>query len=129
MNSVKCLELLLNNGAKVNIKNKEGKSALFKSINHGSFKAVKILLKYGANIKDKDYNGMTLLHEICYSYYSDVTVIQFLIDNGLDVNAKVKKGEFKGWTALDFIYENEYFKDKKEDLKLLLKHGAKRAHG
>jgi len=47
-------EILLEKNADVNIRNKENKSALYYAIKNGCFNLIEILLKYGADVREKE---------------------------------------------------------------------------
>lgn len=78
---------LIDIGADPNIKNNDGRSALF-------FCICPVILKYiidntDADVNSSDKRGMTVLME---SVYGDTRVLDILLENGADVNSTNKKG-------------------------------------
>lgn len=57
------VELLIENGADVNVKSDEGKTPLHGAAFVGYEEGVRILLKYGADVNARDENGLTPLGE------------------------------------------------------------------
>lgn len=72
------INLLLEHGADVNLKNKYGRTALTYAANKGKAKAVKALLDAGADINIKDENDLTALHYA--AIYGDPSIVQTLLD-------------------------------------------------
>lgn len=58
------IEKLLDQGADINFKDKEGKTALHWACTYGHFKAVETLIYNGADIHARDYMGSTPLHAV-----------------------------------------------------------------
>ncbi len=98
------INILLKNGADVNIKDNEDKTPLFYSTNT---KILRILLNNGANINACDNEGKTPLF-----YANNLQLIIFLLDNGADPNVKNSEG--------DAIIHNS----SADTITSLLKHGA-----
>jgi ankyrin repeat protein len=84
-----------------------------------SLAAVKFIAKMGSDLNAADTNGVTALHGAVNNGYN--AVIQFLFDNGANLNPKDKDG----WTPLNVaeIYRNN-FREHKESAALLRKLGA-----
>ena len=59
-------------------------------VNSDFNKKVEIIQSHGINSKNDRWAGKTLLH--IAAIYGDLDSIQFLIDNGADVNARDKNG-------------------------------------
>lgn len=85
----KAAELLLDNGANVDVKDKDGNTALRYC---SDVKCIKFFLQYGADINARNLAGETLI----FSSELNKDVIELMIKNGADVNVK----NFKGETAL-----------------------------
>ncbi len=115
----KIFELLIKNGAEVNVienDDKLGCSPLHYAAKSGSTKLCELLLKNGAKINFKNKNGDTPLHLAInsYNYFKDqeekanlfFKVCKLLMERGSDVNIKDKWGE----TPLKCIQENEKLK-------------------
>ena len=60
--SLAVVSLLIEEGANVNMRNKDGRTPLHKASIDGHLEIVKLLFKKGANIHIKDNNGNTALH-------------------------------------------------------------------
>ena len=103
--------------------------ALFKAVQIGSTSGVRKQIRAGANLNAKGYAGMTPLHEAVSRGHRQV--VELLIINKADVNAKFQLGSFKGQTPLDRLMLTGSKKvgnvDKKIIATLLRKNGAK--HG
>ena len=103
--------------------------ALFKAVQIGSTSGLRKHIRAGANLNAKGYAGMTPLHEAVSRGHRQV--VELLIINKADVNAKFQLGSFKGQTPLDRLMLIESKKIGKVDKKiietLLRKNGAK--HG
>jgi ankyrin repeat protein len=93
------MELLINKGVDVNyVCPGEGEeddrlSLLHYSCQYGYIDFVKLLVKAGANLEVKDSKGYTPLHislggNICPPNETHKEVINFLLDNGADINAE-----------------------------------------
>ena len=103
------------------------KISLFEAAVNGDLKAIRQHISIGTDISENTTErtetpllGAILLGEGWYNTGPHkINVLQLLISNGADVNAKTDRGK----TCLDVAKEmNEY-----EVIKLLLKHGAKTA--
>lgn len=80
------LERLLNAGADVSIRNKEGWTPLREAVAQDRPEAVKILLEHGADVHDC---GKSLGYMIVHSHYD---LVSALLEHGLDVNWKEENG-------------------------------------
>ncbi|MCD6046295.1 MAG: ankyrin-3-like, partial [Gammaproteobacteria bacterium] len=83
-------QLLLDKGADVNAKDKEGKTPLFYAVNKKDVSRAQLLLDKGADVNAKDKEGNTPL--FCAVHNKDVPLAQLLLDKGADVNAKDSDG-------------------------------------
>ena len=78
-------KLLLNAGADVNAKDKQGVTALMKALKNGKPEIIKILLNSGAKVNDKEKeSGVTPLMIAAHS--NSPEVIKMLLDAGANVN-------------------------------------------
>ena len=85
---------LLKQGADVNTKDEDGRTALMEavgSINIGCTETVRTLIDAGADVNAKNKNGSTAL--MWAVIFPRTEVVKALIDAGADVNAKNKYGE------------------------------------
>lgn len=113
-----CLKILLEAKADPNVQNKNGETPLHKACYSGDLACVQDLLSYGANVNAEDKNGETPLFEVTSKKIAqllidsgaeidgiksssgatplhnavlreNIEVIQFLIDSGVDVSARI----------------------------------------
>uniref|UniRef100_A0A671SIL9 Ankyrin repeat domain 52a n=1 Tax=Sinocyclocheilus anshuiensis TaxID=1608454 RepID=A0A671SIL9_9TELE len=87
-----CLELLVNNGADVNMQSKEGKSPLHMAAIHGRFTRSQILIQNGGEIDCVDRYGNTPLHVA--AKYGHELLISTLMTNGADTARQGIHGMF-----------------------------------
>ena len=81
-----------------------------------STQSFKLLLKNGVDINSRNWNNSTLLIEECRKIKVNKSNVEFLIDNGADLNLQ----DNDGFTALHYIAAKNY----PDILKLLLQSGA-----
>lgn len=81
------IELLLQNGAKINLQNKEtGNTALFYAIYNDRVSTIDLLHSKGANLEMKNKKGFKPIHYAVR--YSDSTTMQKLTELGINVNSE-----------------------------------------
>ena len=127
------IKLLIERGADVNAKSKDGNTALITATSYGRIENVKLLIDKGADINAKSKNGGTAL--IWAAKMGRTEIIKLLLEKGADVSAKMneymgEEGVFQTLapkakdkeekTALDYAKE----KGNEEIVKLLKKAGA-----
>ena len=83
---------LLNRGANTEIQSFFGLTSLSFAAIFTDAEVVKAILKRTKKADAPDYGGNTALMYAGYNEYDDVEMIQALLDNGADVNAKSKDG-------------------------------------
>ena len=76
------IKLLIDKGANINAKDKNGKTALMKAAEYDKSSVIEILLKAGANIDEKDNNGWTAL--IWAETKGDKKTVDMLVKAGAD---------------------------------------------
>ena len=81
----KCLKLLINEGADVNIVNSEGRTPLMNACEKENSPFVEILLQSGADVNARNSTRDTALMTACRTQYTGCTKI--LLKYGADVNA------------------------------------------
>ncbi len=81
---------LLDKGADVNAKDKDGYTALMEASGGGHVDVVNLLLAKGADINAKDKKRWTALMEASFGGHGDV--VELLLAKGADVNAKLENG-------------------------------------
>jgi ankyrin repeat protein len=101
------LKLLIQRGAKTNVTDKYGNTALIsaacecaEATMNSAYDVVRILLKQGANVNARNHDGRTALM-MASGMIGDARVLQLLLDNGADPRAK----DHEGKTALRFARE------------------------
>ena len=108
--NVKCIEMLLENGAEVNIKiGVTGDTILHKFLmftktdNETCLEVIELFIKYGYNINTVSSNGRTLLH-ICAKCPQRIGLIKLLVQLGVDITLK----EAHGREAFQVDYEMDF---------------------
>ncbi|KXS12081.1 ankyrin [Gonapodya prolifera JEL478] len=82
-NEATTTRLLLSRGAKVDARDRFGKTALFRA---KTFEIASLLVEHGADVNVRDNNGDTPLTEHCkYSLHGRLDPVSLLLDNGADV--------------------------------------------
>lgn len=115
-NDINLVELLLDSGIDINIKDTLGNTPLFSvAQNSKGLDVAKLLLQREANIHAKnDITGCTALH--IAAEYANLEIAKLLLDSGANPNAKDDNGN----TPLHYIMERA----SEEMAKLLLNYGA-----
>jgi len=84
-------ELLLENGSRVDIADREGKTPLQVAVTWGGHEDVlKVLLAHGADVDARDKDGKTALWAAAAGGYTNI--VNLLLANGADVNARDRYG-------------------------------------
>ena len=146
----KTAELLINNGADVNARGKRGSMPLHMAAVSQVSKVVELLINNGAEINAKTANGETPLHGVAGRSYTIPRkkgqtggyvfereensteirkIVELLIDNGADVNAKTSTLETPLHRAADSISRGQLRWDRPyqaapEIMELLINNGA-----
>lgn len=116
------VEFLIKNGADVNLKDKEGKSALLWAANN-SLPNAKILVASGADVNEAADDGMTPFLQASFGVSSGkvpIEMCELLRENGANINASLTKKSVVGWTALHYAVINGDI----ELVSYLIQHGA-----
>lgn len=92
---IKILELLLQKGADVNIRDMHGSTALMHATTLAYLPAVELLLKYGADVNTQDDYGYTPLMAFSHRNPTEynLKIAKLLLDHGADVNLQNKSGD------------------------------------
>jgi ankyrin repeat protein len=88
--NAKIVELLLDSGAHINAKGKDGVTALHLTTYFAEAPTMQLLLDRGADINAKNNYGQTTLHEVAFG--GNTAKAQLLLDRGADINAKTQTG-------------------------------------
>ena len=110
-------EALLKAGADPNKLDQSRDTALMDAMGRGKLPAVKLLLKYGADIKTKSLDGDNKTLMYWAGEHGDKELIDFLVKKGLDVNISTRDGS----TGL---HEAAWYNNP-EAARALIAHGAK----
>lgn len=98
------VEMLLNNGANINARNKFGHTPLHISICNKKIEIIQLLLRRGAYVNERDNNGMTPLHIAVIRGH--LQVADCLLKHGADTSIKCYTRHQKGYTPLHIAAEN-----------------------
>ena len=102
------VEFLIKNGADVNLKDNEGKSALLWAASN-SLPNAKILVASGAEVNEAADDGMTPFLQASFGVSSGkvpIEMCELLRKNGANINASLTKKSVMGWTALHYAVIN-----------------------
>ena len=113
-NKYELIEVLIENGVSVNVKDEDGRTPLIIACDYDNSKLAKLLIENGANVNAKNKNETTPLILVCY--HNNYDLVKLLIDNGAGINVKDSYGN----TPLSIAYE----KCDSKIVKLLVENGA-----
>ncbi|XP_023311281.1 uncharacterized protein LOC111691956 [Anoplophora glabripennis] len=82
-------KLVVDQGADVNLKDKEGRTVLHLAAEKGQLLTVKFLLEAGADLTAKDRKGRTPLHSAAKK---GCRLVKFLVEQGADIESRDNKG-------------------------------------
>jgi len=144
------VKMLLNKGADVNAKDKDGETALMYAAQKGHTEIVEILLINGADINAKDKDGNTALilaaawgvistvGKVIYAYTvheEHIKTVKMLLTMGADVNAKNKDGVTaltytapKGYNEIVRLLEQEEQRRREEEQRRKEEEQRRREH-
>lgn len=97
------VEFLQQYGVDVNMRDREGKTALHIAAANNDDEAICRLVELGAKRKLKDHKGETALHSAAAAGHT--RVVELLLELAADINAKDKAG----WTAVSHAEFNNHF--------------------
>lgn len=115
------VELLIELGADVNVRNERGETALSGGTTR-NVAVAKALVEAGADVNAQDKRGETLLHSTAYGgcLNGAVEMAKYLLSKG----ASLKLKNFKGQTPIDRSFERESQPCQKGMIQLLREHSA-----
>ena len=92
--NLEMFHLLIKNGAKINVKNKDYWTPLLNASSHADIDVLEAVIKAGANVNQGNWHGWTPL--MAAAQAGDSNKVKLLLKHGAKVNARTKRG----WTAL-----------------------------
>ena len=115
---IRQLKTLLSRGADPNAVNGNADSALGIAVLHGELGMIHLLVRYGADLDQRNACGVTVLHLAVSSSLQGIgpKICNYLLDHGADVNAS----NSYGWTPLMRAVADDQF----HIAKLLIERGA-----
>ncbi len=116
------VDFLIKNGAKVNLRDSEGKTALLWASSN-SLENAKILISSGAKVNEAANDGMTPFLQSTLGVSSGkvpIEMCELLRKKGANINASLQRKSAMGWTALHYAVVNGDI----ELVRYLIKHGA-----
>ena len=116
------VKYLISKGANVNLKDKEGKTALLWASSN-SLENATILISNGAKVNEAANDGMTPFLQATLGVSSGkvpIEMCELLRKNGANIHAELKRQSALKWTALHYASAN----GDAELVKYLIKHGA-----
>ncbi|KAJ8668004.1 hypothetical protein QAD02_009667 [Eretmocerus hayati] len=102
-NRLKIIEMLLNSGIIVDVRDNAGRAPLDCAILSGDARVVKQLLQGGANVEAADPKGRTCLHVLPHltgNYENSSTILNLLLGSGLSLETCDKQGRTPLHTAV-----------------------------
>lgn len=126
----KITTLLIENGLEIDTLDSESKTTLYKEIENHNFINAKFLIQCGANINITDEEGDNILSKEVLKGYSNYQIIDFLMDNGADIEHRDLDEKSvidrivdiiliqKGLKPMETIYEGKIKAEGKYDLLL-----------
>lgn len=104
---LKCIQLLLDYGASVNMRQYNGMTPLMIACKEGSEKVVEELIKRNAYINAQDVMGWTpLIWSVNHSKHGEMEIILLLLNAGADVSIKCGRGQTAHTHALNLGYHH-----------------------
>ena len=85
------LQLLLEVGVQVNMRDKRGWTALHHACAYGTYESTEMLLNAGADVNQRDNDGFEPIHSA--AQFNDAKVLNLLIECGANVEARAKLHE------------------------------------
>ena len=94
--------MLIENGADIEAKNRDGETALFEAVKYGKKEIVEMLIENGVDINVKNRDGETALFDAVLCEKNEI--VKLIVESGADINVKNKYGKIAiNYTADDEI--------------------------
>lgn len=87
---VDILKILIDAGAKVDVRSPHGSTPLESAVLNGHLKVVQMIVEHGANIDSQDSRYYTPLHHA--TTLNRLEIVKYLVEKGADIRAKVYDG-------------------------------------
>ena len=103
--SPECAELLIQNGAKINVKDIEGNTPLMIAGSTNGINSMKVLLKYNMNLNEENNNHETaLIQSTKYGNYESILTLIDYYKNHLndENNIDLDKGDINNYTPINY---------------------------
>ncbi|CAD7695035.1 unnamed protein product [Ostreobium quekettii] len=100
------VKLLLEKGANISARNKEGNTPMMYAAGHGHTPVVDKLLDFGAPLDLVDENGDTVLHHA--AKWGQMPVVKLLLEKGADTSIRNKEGVPHGYTAATLAEKHDH---------------------
>ncbi|MEA1913779.1 MAG: ankyrin repeat domain-containing protein [Campylobacterota bacterium] len=100
-NYIKLTTILIEHGLAINRTDAQGKTVLFREIERKSYDTIEFLISSGADINQIDKNGQTVIYDTIIEGMSNITMIDFLLDHGIDIDNR----DFHERTFVDELVE------------------------
>ena len=98
----KLLEVMLEQGADLNMQSRYGETALIRAARFGRIEIVRYLVEHGADLSVQDKSDNTAL--MWATHNRQTGIVKYLVEQGAEVNAQTESG----WTALMRAARNGY---------------------
>ena len=102
MNNMRVIEVLLQNGAKVDKKNNNNETPLHYAIKENNSKMIELLLQHGANVDEMNGDNETPLH-YALRMNGNRKIVELLLQKGANVQLKNKQDK----TPKDIVIEQK----------------------
>jgi ankyrin repeat protein len=97
-------QVLIDAGANINAKNKDGSTALITTAAFGKTKVAEVLIKSGADLNITNNDGSTALHTA--AFLCNKEIVEALLNAGADKTIKNKRGN-TAYESVSAPFENE----------------------
>ncbi|NOR46379.1 MAG: hypothetical protein GQ534_12410 [Candidatus Delongbacteria bacterium] len=116
-------KFLIDFGADLNAKDKEGSSPLHNSAAKSNYDISKYLIDKGADVNFKDMNDVTPLHFACMS--GNLEIVKYMVKKGAEVNAVSKAGNRPvSWSVVrNQVEAIKFLKENKADVSYINENG------
>lgn len=112
LGNIEIIQLLLGNGADINLINNSGKSPIYYACKHGNIELIKYLIEHGAN-----FNDISIINHLINAIdNNDIELLKYYIEHGANINEE----DSNGYSLLMYSCMN----NKYDMVKYLIDNGA-----